>query len=337
MKKLLLAGISAIAFAAAPAAAQDNSSSVNQTGVGAIATVLQDGANDRSSIDQSGGGTVDVHQTGTRGSTSTVTTGADDRPPESTVTVRQSDTGGSTAAIGQSNVSTVVQDNVNGFGLTGTGSTVDVTQIHNAVGTGQNSSYVQQGRNAVSGQVTVNQEGGENVSYYSSNTSTDNDAIVNQAGVGNNSIVSQNFQGGGALATVDQNNAGGGGVNSAYISQVSDGFAASPPEFAYGAEAHISQDGSGNSSSIVQDGYSTTLATGNYAENDQTGDDHTSSITQGGIDNYASVSQSGMGNWSSVAQGGNSNSAIVTQSSNNNVSSVNQSGNNNSATVTQGL
>lgn len=336
MKKLLLAGVSAITLAAAPAVAQDNSSSVSQTGTGAVATVTQDGANDISSVSQTSGGTVTVHQTGVNGSTSTVNTGADDRPPESTVTVTQSDTGGSTAPIGQSNVSTVVQDNVNGFGLTGTGSTVDVTQVHNAAGTGQNSSYVQQGRNAVSGQVTVNQTGGENISYYSSTTSTDNDAVINQTGVGNNSIVLQDFQGGSALATVTQNNAGGP-VNSAYIDQVSDGFAATPAEFAYGAEAHINQDGSGNSSSIVQTGYSTMVSSGNYAENNQTGDGHSSGIMQGGIDNSALVNQSGLGNWSSVDQGGNSNSAVVNQSSNNNVSTVSQGGSNNAATVTQGI
>lgn len=336
MKKLLLAGISALAITSASAFAQDNSSSVNQTGDGAVATVTQDGANDRSSVSQSGGGTVTIHQTGVQGSTSTVTTSADDRPPESTVTVTQSDTGGSTAGTGQANVSTVVQDNVNGFGLTGTGSTVDVTQVHNAAGTGQNSSYVQQGRNAVSGQVTVNQNGGENISYYSSTTSTDNDALINQTGVGNNSVVLQDFQGGAALATVTQNNAGGP-VNSAYVDQVSDGFAATPAEFAYGAEAHINQDGSGNSSSIVQSGFSTTVAAGNYAENDQTGDGHSSSILQGGIDNFASVTQSGLGNWSSVDQAGSANSAIVNQSSNANVSTVSQGGNNNAATVTQGM
>ena len=336
MNKFLLASISTLAIVSASALAQDNSSNVNQTGTGAVATVTQDGANDRSTVSQSGGGTVTVHQTGVQGSTSTVTTSADDRPPESTVTVTQSDMGGSTAGAGQANVSTVVQDNVNGFGLTGTGSTVDVTQLHNEAGTGQNSSYVQQGRNAVSGQVTVNQTGGENISYYSSTTSTDNDAIVNQTGVGNNSVVLQDFQGGAALATVTQNNAGGA-VNSAYIDQVSDGFAATPAEFAYGAEAHINQYGSGNSSSIVQSGYSTTIASGNYAENTQTGDGHSSSILQGGIDNYALVNQSGLGNWSSVDQGGNSNSAVVTQSSNNNVSTVSQGGNNNAATVTQGM
>lgn len=336
MKKLLLAGISALAITSASAFAQDNSSSVNQTGTGAIATVTQDGANDVSTIDQSSGGTVTVHQTGVQGSTSTVTTGADDRPPESTVTVTQSDTGTSTAGTSQANVSTVVQDNVNGFGLSGTGSTVNVTQVHNAAGTGQNSSYVQQGRNAVSGQVTVNQTGGENISYYSSTTSTDNDAVINQTGIGNNSVVLQDFQGGSALATVTQNNAGGP-VNSAYIDQVSDGFAATPAEFAYGAEAHINQDGSGNSSSIVQSGFSTTVAAGNYAENDQNGDGHSSSIMQGGIDNFASVTQSGLGNWSSVDQGGNANSAVVTQSSNANVSTVSQGGSNNAATVTQGM
>ena len=337
MRKLLYVGAAAAALLSAPAFAQSNQSDVTQSGSGAVATVLQDGANDRSSINQTSGGTVDVHQTGIKGSTSTVSTGADDRPPESKVTIRQSDTGVADAATGQANVSTVVQDNVNGFGTTGTGSTVDVTQVHNAAGAGQNSSYVMQGRNAVSGQVTVNQSGGENISYYASTTSTDNDADIKQTGVGNNSTVLQNFQGGGAYARVDQTNAAGGAVNSAYIEQVSAGFSTDPAQFAYGADAEIVQNGSDNSSSIVQTGYSATMAQGNTASNSQIGDSHWSSINQGGIDNTAIVNQSGFDNTSSVSQGGNANIATVVQGSSGNVSSVNQSGNSNTATVTQGM
>lgn len=336
MKKLLLAGISAIAFAAAPAAAQNNMSSVDQTGSGAIATVTQDGANDRSTVTQTSGGTVTVQQTGVQGSTSTVTTGADDRPPESTVTIRQTDTGGAVAGTSEANVSTVIQDNVNGFGETGTGSTVSVTQHHNIAGTEQNSSYVQQGRNAVSGQVSVSQVGGDNSSYYSSFTSFDNDADIDQSGEGNNSTVLQNFQARGAYASVSQHGTGGGD-NDAFIEQVSDGYAAVPAEFARGADAIISQNGSGNSSSISQTGYSELMSQGNYALNVQTGDDDISSIDQGGIDNEALVHQSGTGNWSMVDQGGNNNSAHVTQTTDGNMSSVIQSGSGNSATVTQGM
>lgn len=337
MRRILISSVAAAAFLASGTAyAQSNQSDLTQTGAGAVATVLQDGANDRSSITQSGGGTVDVHQTGVKGSSSTVTTGADDRPPESTVTIRQTDDGTTSATTGQANVSTVVQDNVNGFGATGTGSTVDVTQIHNAAGAGQNASYVMQGRNAVSGQVRVRQEGGENISYYASTTSTDNDADITQNGVGNNSTVLQNFQGGGAYASVDQNNPGGA-VNTAYIEQVSDGFSVSPAEFAYGAEARIVQNGSDNSSSIVQTGYSETMAQGNYAYNSQSGDSHVSNVRQDGIDNSAIVIQAGFDNSSSVQQGGNANIATVTQGSTGNVSAINQSGNGNTATVTQGM
>ena len=335
MRKFLFGGIAAAALLSAPAYAQSNQSDVTQSGTGAIATVSQDGANDRSSITQSGGGTVDVGQTGVMGSTSTVTTSADDRPPESKVTIRQSDTGLAAAATGQANVSTVVQDNVNGFGTTGTGSTVDVTQVHDASGAGQNASYVMQGRNAVSGQVRVSQAGGENISYYSSTTSTDNDADITQRGVGNNSTVLQNFQGGGAYARVDQTNAAGGAVNTAYIEQVSAGFSTSPAQFAYGADAEIVQNGADNSSSIVQTGYSATMAQGNTAFNSQTGDSHLSTINQGGIDNSATVLQSGFDNTSSVLQGGNANVATVTQGASGNVSAIDQSGNNNTATVTQ--
>lgn len=337
MRKFIISGVAAAALLSGGAAyAQSNQSDVTQSGAGAVATVLQDGANDRSAITQTGGGTVDVRQTGVKGSTSTVTTGADDRPPESKVTIRQSDTGGAAAATGQANVSTVVQDNVNGFGTTGTGSTVDVTQVHNAAGFGQNSSYVMQGRNAVSGQVRVNQTGGENISYYSSTTSTDNDADITQSGVGNNSTVLQNFQGGGAYANVNQTN-GGGAVNTAYIEQVSGGYSTSPAQFAYGARAEIVQDGSDNSSSIVQTGYSATMAQGNTASNSQMGDSHLSTINQGGIDNDATVLQSGFDNSSSVLQGGNANVASVSQGSSGNMSAIDQSGNSNTATVTQGM
>jgi trimeric autotransporter adhesin len=335
MRKFYISAAVAALLSGAPVYAGDNNSTVTQTGDGAVATVTQSGAKDNSTVTQTGGGTVLVLQNGVRGSTSTVLTSADDRPPESTVTVRQSDTGGSTAAIGQSNISTVIQDNVNGFGATGTGSTVDVTQIHNEAGTGQNASSVQQGRNATSGQVTVYQEGGENSSYYGAFTSTDNDADIRQTGVGNNSIVTQNFQGRGAYASVNQNNPGGA-ANSAYIEQVSDGFSASPAEFALGAEAHILQDGSGNSSSIVQTGYSPSMSVGNYAFNSQLGDDLVSGIRQDGIDNTATVVQSGSANSSSVLQGGNGNIASVTQGSTGNVSTVDQSGSGNTATVTQG-
>jgi trimeric autotransporter adhesin len=337
MRKILISGVAAAALLSGGTAyAQSNQSDLTQTGAGAVATVLQDGANDHSTVSQSGGGTVDIHQTGVKGSTSTVTTSADDRPPESTVTVRQTDDGSSAAGTHQANVSTVVQSNVNGFGLSGTGSTVDVTQIHSAAGAGQNASYVMQGVNAVSGQVNVRQEGGENISYYASTTSTDNDADIDQSGVGNNSTVLQNFQGGGAYASVNQTN-GGGAVNTAYVEQVSDGFSASPAEFAYGAEARIIQNGSDNSSSIIQTGFSATTAQGNFASNTQQGDGHLSTISQSGIDNTANVVQTGFDNSSSVLQSGNSNIATVSQSSSGNISAIDQSGNNNTATVTQGM
>lgn len=335
MNRFLFTTASAAALlVAAPALAQDNQSTVDQTGSGAVATVNQTGANDISDIDQTGGGTVTVDQDGVTGSTSTVTTGADDRPPESTVTVTQSDDGTSSAATSQANVSTVIQDNVNGFGLSGTGSTVSVEQHHNAAGAGQNSSYVQQGRNAVSGQVSVFQSGGENVSTYTSTTSTDNDANINQLGLKNTSTVIQNFQNGGALATVNQTGAGGG-TNTVYIEQVSAGFSASPPEFALGAQASAAQNGSGNTSNIYQTGYSETVATANFASSDQQGDDNTSDITQTGVDAFADLTQVGSGNESTISQGGSGNSATVSQMSDGNISTVTQGGTGNSAVVNQ--
>lgn len=338
MKYLLLAGLSATALltATTAAAAGNNSSAVTQTGSGAIATVTQSGSNSNSTVSQSGGGTVTVGQSGSRGSTSTVTTSADDRPPESTVTVSQTDNGGTGTAVGKANLSTVIQDNVNGFGASGTGSTVSVSQNHILPGAGSNTSYVQQGRNAVSGQVTVSQVGGDNSSYYASTTSTDNDAIVTQFGRNNSSTVLQNFQNGSALATVNQVNVAGGAVNSAYIEQASAGFSTAPAQFAVGADAVINQIGSGNSSSIVQTGYSPTESLSNLAVNTQVGDNHVSTISQGGFDNTAIVTQTSNGNLSTVLQGGNSNQAFVTQASASNTSWISQGGNNNVATVTQG-
>src|SRR3546814_652223 len=264
MNRILLTGASVAALlVAAPALAQNNDSDVTQSGSGAVATVDQTGANDVSDITQTGGGTVNVNQDGVTGSTSTVTTSADDRPPESTVDVTQSDDGSSSAGTSQANVSTVIQDNVNGFGLSGTGSTVSVTQTHNAAGAGQNDSYVQQGRNAVSGQVTVDQMGGENVSDYVSTTSTDNDADILQSGTQNTSSVVQNFQNGGARATVNQT--GTGGTNNVYIEQVSAGFATTPVEFAVGAAASATQHGSLNRSSISHPDFCETTTTPNFA------------------------------------------------------------------------
>jgi trimeric autotransporter adhesin len=335
MTKGIFAGASMLALlTATPALAQNSQSEIIQSGSSAVATVTQSGANDKSKIEQQGGGTVTVTQTGNKGSTSDVKTSADDRPPESTVTVVQKDDGSSSAATSQANKSTVIQDNVNGFGASGTGSTVSVTQTHNAAGAGQNSSYVQQGRNAVSGQVTVSQTGGENNSWYTSNTSTDNDANITQTGVGNNSDVQQDFQGGGALAVVSQHNSGGAD-NDVFIDQISAGFAANPAEFALGAEAHAIQTGSGNSSTISQTGFSATAATANDARSTQTGNNNISSISQSGIENSANLTQAGNGNGSTIGQSGNTNDATVNQLADGNTSTVLQGGNGNAATVNQ--
>ena len=333
MKKLLVSA-SAIALLATPALAQNNQASVEQTGVGAVATVDQTGANSIADVTQSGGGTVDVDQSGTVGSTATVTTSADDRPPESTVDVDQTDDGTAGTAAGQANVATVRQQNVNGFGLSGTGSTVAVSQTHNAAGAGSNTADITQGHNAVSGQVTVSQEGGENSAIYASTTSTDNDAFITQSGVGNNADVQQDFQNGAALATVNQNNTGGAD-NDVFIDQISAGFAASPPEFAVGADAAVTQDGFANSSTISQTGYSETAVTANFARNFQTGDNLTSLISQSGVDNSATVTQTGSNNDSEVLQGGDGNLATVSQGASGNVSDVSQGGNGNTVSVVQ--
>ena len=335
MKKLFLSASAIALLAAAPALAQSNDSKVTQTGSGAIATVTQSGANSDSTVSQTGGGTVTVNQSGSVGSTSTVTTSADDRPPESTVSVKQTDDGSTGTATGQANIANVVQDNVNGFGETGTGSTVKVDQNKNAEGA-SNFASVQQGRNAVSGQVEVTQEGADNSAIYSAFTSTDNDAFIDQVGVNNSAIVSQNFQNGSAIADVNQTNTSGMAENKVTIEQASAGFSTNPAQFARGAEAYAVQDGSGNTSTIRQTGYSATNATANYASSTQIGDGNTSKIEQTGTDGTANVLQNGDGNTSTVLQGGSNNTATVSQYSDGNLSSVTQSGSNNTATVTQG-
>src|SRR3546814_12292116 len=122
--------------------------------------------------------------------------------------------------------------------------------------------------------------GGENVSDYVSTTSTDNDADILQSGTQNTSSVVQNFQNGGARATVNQT--GTGGTNNVYIEQVSAGFATTLVEFAVGAEASATQNGSLNSSSISQTGLRETATTANFASSTQQGNKHPSSITQSG-------------------------------------------------------
>ena len=327
MKNSILTGVSVLALTLSGAAlAQNNNSTVTQTGSGAQATVTQDGANDQSTVSQSLGGTVTVDQTGDTGSTSTVTTLADDNAPDSTVKVTQSDDGSSSEATGQANTSSVIQDNVN------LGSSVNVTQTHNAAGEGKNNSVVLQGRNASNGDVTVSQEGGENDSFYSSRDSTDNDAFITQTGVRNSSNVVQNFQNGGALATVNQTNTAGGATNNADISQTSTGYAPPPPdEFALGADASITQDGEGNNSSITQTGFANIPAEANEAINAQFGDDNNSSINQTGVIGYANVLQTGNENDSTVSQSGAGSSATVTQNQDNSRSVVTQ---NSGATAT---
>jgi hypothetical protein len=286
-------------------------------------------------VTQTGGGTVTVDQSGSVGSTSNVTTSADDRPPESTVSVTQTDDGSGGTASGEANIATVVQDNVNGFGETGTGSTVSVDQNKNRVGA-SNFASVQQGRNAVSGQVDIDQEGADNSAIYSAFTSTDNDAFIDQVGVNNSAIVSQNFQAGSAIADVMQTNTSGLSENKVTIEQASAGFSADPAQFARGAEAYAVQDGTGNTSTIRQTGFSASSSAANYASSTQNGDDHTSLIEQSGTDASAIVNQFGDHNSSTVLQSGVGNTATVTQNSDNNLSTVTQSGSGNTATVTQG-
>ena len=260
-----------------------------------------------------------------------MTTSADGNlePPENTVDVTQSDDGSSSAASGQANLSNVTQDNVN------LGTTATVTQTHNAAGAGQNRSDITQGRNATNGDVTVDQTGGDNTSVYTAFTSNNNDADIDQTGTDNLANVQQDFQAAGALAVVNQNGTGGA-TNSVFIDQISTGYAPPPPdEFAVGAEAYATQNGSGNSATIAQTGFSQTDALSNYASSNQQGDNNLSAITQSGIDNTATVSQTGSGHDSDVLQSGDANTALVTQTASGNVSDVIQSGNGNSVTVTQ--
>jgi trimeric autotransporter adhesin len=342
MKRILFTTGSAMALlAAAPALAQNNMSDVTQQGTGAEATVNQTGANSDSDILQLSGGEVTVNQSGSTGSESDVTTEAspESTPPGlggNTVEVTQTDDGTAATALGQANKSTVIQDNVN------LGTTAVVEQTHNAAGAGQNESFLRQGRNASNGDVTVNQMGGDNFSTYTSTTSTDNDANIVQTGQNNRSDVQQDFQNGGALVTVNQNNAGGAD-NNVFIDQISAGFATDDPntpqseaQFALGADATALQDGSNLTSTISQTGYADMASEANTAKSDQQGEDHTSSITQSGVENFADVLQTGVNNDSIINQSGNNNDAMVQQSSNDNMSTVMQPGSGNSATVTQG-
>lgn len=303
-------------------------SRVTQSGSEAAATVNQSGSNSDSTITQLSGGEVTVNQSGSRGSISTVTTEADSNlaPPANTVLVNQTDTG--TGPTGQANASTVIQDNVN------LGSSVIVDQTHNVAGEEQNSSFVRQGRNASNGDVSISQNGGDNVSNYTSTTATDNDANVVQTGVNNNSDVQQDFQNGGALATVNQNGTGGAD-NSVFIDQISAGFSTPSPQFALGASASATQNGSGNTSTISQTGYADTAIEANLASSIQNGDMNTSTIGQSGVDNIATLTQTGSMHTSTILQAGDANTATVSQTGYGNSSTVNQNGTNSTAMVTQ--
>src|SRR3546814_2273579 len=108
MNRILLTGASVAALlVAALALAQNNDSDVTQSGIGAVATVDQTGANDVSDITQTGGGTVNVNQHGVTGSNSIVSTSDDDRQPASPVVRTHRDDRYSSAGTSQDNVSNV--------------------------------------------------------------------------------------------------------------------------------------------------------------------------------------------------------------------------------------
>ena len=318
MKKLFLASVSAMAFAATPALAQsapaapaspsavpgipecaeadNNCSVINQDGTNLTATVSQSGDGNVSDIDQNQGSTgakATVTQTGEDASSYILQSNAGIANYPTKAVVRQSGVGSESAIL--------QTDTRNHSAL--------VTQV------GDSSSFIAQ-NGGLDTSAEVLQNGG------SQNTAMVFQEAGNKASVGDSNPGNTNS---GIIQTGSSNN-----------SEIYQGnFASATPTGATGVKASNTQIGSDNDSMIIQN-VTNPAAGGTSAQLvtvDQTGDGNVSSVVQTGIrdaqivkvlqsgnDNLSRVEQSdpsdsAAGNLANVQQYGDQNDSLVDQSS----------------------
>jgi hypothetical protein len=348
MKTAIGLGISAIALTcAATAGAQDNISSVTQTGSNADATTTQSGSANEATVLQSTGTGADslIEQNGTA----------------NVAMVTQSDEGEITSI----NKSTVIQ--------TGERNSASLVQESNGA-SGGHTSVIQQIGDENLAQVNqlnfsdnsvINQQSDSNIAlvdqgtgmFFGDGYTSNNRSVITQSGDGGHTaIVSQDLVFG-SRSDIEQVGATNFAqvtqtafVSSSAIIQEGEGNVATTTQgsaanlgllFDSASDlAFVKQVGDRNGSDIVQNGETSS----GLAEVRQDGDDGSSSITQTtltpgqeGEDNEAKVEQllGSSGNISTIAQAGSENEAFVTQGGADNLSAVTQAGLGNVATVAQ--
>lgn len=280
MKRSILASVSVAAlFAAAPAMAQDNTSTVNQTNAWNEAVVTQSGSNAQSTVQQDGDGQqfsrrnrVRVEQSG-NGAESTINQVSGNR---NRADVRQN--GDSTSTIRQDGPQLDAEVNQTGDGNS---SNIDQAGRQATVGVPLNS--------AATGVVQV---GNNNFSDIDQNPTTWSEAAVSQFGNSNSSNLRQETLGtSGGNENSSSSVLQDGDRNSSTLNQIS----GTTPSLLI---ANVNQNGDDNSSMLTQ-----------------TGADNSASLLQDGDRNASMINQSGVGGNVEVEQFGNENDSFVTQES----------------------
>ncbi len=284
MKKLLLCTASATALLlAAPALADNSTSTVNQSNTGNGAVVDQTGSIDGGSslIDQTGANNAAAVTQADDGSGST---------PVNVSTINQS--GNDNAATVNQDTSTAALQTNSSIDQSGNSNIATVTQIDDD----QSSAIVQ---SSDDNEATVVQ--GDAVLALG-DQSWSNSSSINQAGGGSHLAEVQQLAFNND-STIDQS----GTNDNAYVLQTGETNSSSILQSADDSTADVEQSGDNNTSIVNQSGFD------QYALVTQSGSGNDSSVIQTGFSNEAYVTQSTDNNSSFVTQGGSGNVATVNQ------------------------
>lgn len=340
MKKLLL--MAAFGLLASPAFAQNNSSTVNQSGSTQAATVGQAGESHSSLVEQSDArNTAGVTQDGAR-HTSEVSQSSTDN----NATVSQSGT-----PAGDGHYSLVSQSGVdNQISVSqSTGSPYNPTDVASYAyqsGDGNEATVLQQvqrdqysylEQSGDNNKARVHQSASAGSQSFVYQTASEGEVDVYQRAGGHNFSYVNQAAGSGNYAKVSQDNTVLGNpvvpqYADSYIMQSgNDNYADVQQSLRVNAESHVDQSGSGHTAKVLQ--YNEEIVDpAHYSAIDQTGASHRAEVEQFGATterNQSWITQ-GAGNADVNLQ------AFVTQQGDGHMSNVNQMGANNTATVTQG-
>ena len=339
MKKLLL--LAAFGLLASPAFAQNNSSTVNQSGNTQAATVAQAGQSHSSLVEQSDArNTAGVTQDGAR-HTSEVSQSSTDN----NATVSQSGT-----PAGDGHYSLVSQSGVdNQISVSqSTGSPYNPTDVASYAyqsGDGNEATVLQQvqqdqysylEQSGEGNKAKVHQSASAGSESFVYQTASEGEVDVYQRAGGHNYSFVDQVTGSGNYAKVSQDNEVLGNpvvpqYAHSYITQSgTDNSADVRQSLRVNAESHVDQNGTDNMAKVLQ--YNAEIVDpAHYSSIAQTGVSHLAEVEQFGATSERSQSR--------ITQGAGSADtflkAFVTQEGDGHMSTVAQMGNNNTATVTQ--